>query len=128
MQSYALELATTSLRGSKPFNMGSLYWQLNDVWPVSSWATVDYLQVKKAAHYRIKEIYEPLKVAAFNPEPQNIDNYVIYAVNDYNKKFNCHFEMKLMSFAGQVLNTTYAEKIIQPLSNSQIVKMLTTPE
>jgi beta-mannosidase len=54
MQSYALELATTSLRGSKPFNMGSLYWQLNDVWPVSSWATVDYLQVKKAAHYKIK--------------------------------------------------------------------------
>jgi len=54
MQSYALELATTSLRGNKPYNMGSLYWQLNDVWPVSSWASIDYLQVKKASHYKIK--------------------------------------------------------------------------
>jgi len=42
------------LRGHKPYNMGSLYWQLNDVWPVSSWSTIDYLQVKKAAHYKIK--------------------------------------------------------------------------
>jgi beta-mannosidase len=54
MQSYALELAITSLRGNKFYNMGSLYWQLNDVWPVSSWSTVDYYGVKKVAHYKIK--------------------------------------------------------------------------
>ena len=54
MQSYALEMAIVSLRLNKPYNMGSLYWQLNDVWPVSSWATVDYYGTYKAAHYRIR--------------------------------------------------------------------------
>ncbi len=54
MQSYALQIAISSLRGNKPFNMGSLYWQINDVWPVSSWSTVDYYGVYKAAHYRIR--------------------------------------------------------------------------
>lgn len=71
--------------------MGSLYWQLNDVWPVSSWSSIDYLNVKKASHYRIKQIYEPLQVGCYNPSPQNIGNYIVYAVNDYNKRFNCHF-------------------------------------
>lgn len=57
MQSYALEVAITSLRLNKPYTMGSLYWQLNDVWPVSSWATVDYYGNYKAAHYRIRHLY-----------------------------------------------------------------------
>ena len=54
MQSYALEMAIVSLRGNKPYCMGSIYWQLNDVWPVNSWATVDYYGMYKAAHYRIR--------------------------------------------------------------------------
>ena len=57
MQAYALETAIRSLRGSRPTNMGSLYWQLNDVWPVSSWATVDYYNSYKAAHYRIRNLH-----------------------------------------------------------------------
>ena len=57
MQSYALEMGITSLRLNKPYNMGSLYWQLNDVWPVSSWATVDYYGTYKAAHYRIRQVH-----------------------------------------------------------------------
>ena len=54
MQSYALEMAIVSLRLNKPYNMGSLYWQLNDVWPVSSWSSVDYYGTYKAAHYKIR--------------------------------------------------------------------------
>ena len=54
MQAYALQLAIVSLRGNKPICMGSLYWQLNDVWPVSSWATIDYYGTYKAAQYRVR--------------------------------------------------------------------------
>jgi beta-mannosidase len=46
--------------------MGSLYWQLNDVWPVTSWSTIDYYGVRKAAHYKIRQIYEPLSVLVYN--------------------------------------------------------------
>ena len=62
MQAYALELAITNLRLNKPFNMGSLYWQLNDVWPVSSWSSVDYYGTYKASHYRIRQAYDQLLI------------------------------------------------------------------
>ena len=32
MQQYALEIAIRGLRVKKPFNMGTMYWQMNDVW------------------------------------------------------------------------------------------------
>ena len=47
-------MAIAYLRANKPITMGSLYWQLNDVWPVTSWSSVDYYNVYKVAHYRIK--------------------------------------------------------------------------
>jgi beta-mannosidase len=89
MQSYALELAITTLRCSKPYNMGSLYWQLNDVWPVTSWSTIDYYGVKKAAHYKIRQIYEPLSVLVFNKNVTDKGSYEIMIVNDYNVNFDC---------------------------------------
>lgn len=66
MQAYALETAIVALRSNKPFCMGSLYWQLNDVWPVSSWATVDYYGRYKIAHYKIRELYCQFQVFLFD--------------------------------------------------------------
>ena len=60
MQAYALETAIKHLRLNKPDNMGSLYWQLNDVWPGSSWSTVDYHGNYKAGHYTVRHLHEQL--------------------------------------------------------------------
>lgn len=79
MQSYALEMAITSLRLNKPYNMGSLYWQLNDVWPVSSWATVDYYGTYKAAHYRIRQVHEQLMIHTLHDTKTG--DYFTYIVN-----------------------------------------------
>lgn len=64
LQYYSLETAITALRAAKPYNMGSIYWQINDVWPVSSWATVDFYGCWKAAHYAARLFHsDPLVVA-----------------------------------------------------------------
>jgi beta-mannosidase len=45
-------------------NMGSLYWQLNDVWQAPSWASLEYTGQWKMLHYMIKRAYAPLLVYA----------------------------------------------------------------
>ena len=43
---------------AQPRCMGTLYWQLNDCWPVASWSSIDYYGNWKALHYRAKVLYD----------------------------------------------------------------------
>jgi beta-mannosidase len=45
--------------------MGAIYWQLNDCWPVSSWASIDYYGRWKALHYGARRFFGPLRVTVF---------------------------------------------------------------
>jgi beta-mannosidase len=106
MQSYALEMGITSLRLNKPYNMGSLYWQLNDVWPVSSWATVDYYGSYKAAHYRIRQVHEQLMIHTLHDTKTG--DYFTYIVNEYPDTYFCRCILTVELYTGQAssLNLT----------------------
>jgi beta-mannosidase len=43
---------------------GALYWQLNDCWPVASWASLDYFGRWKALHYAARRFYAPVLLSA----------------------------------------------------------------
>jgi len=57
-QALAIETAVTWWRSLMPYCMGTLYWQLNDVWPVSSWSSIEYSGKWKCLHYVAKRLYE----------------------------------------------------------------------
>lgn len=57
MQYYAFKNSIAIHRSKMPINMGTLLWQLNDCWPVTSWSITDYSRVPKAAWYAVKEAY-----------------------------------------------------------------------
>ena len=43
--------------------MGTLYWQLNDIWPTASWSSIDYYGRLKALHYVAKRFYNPVLIS-----------------------------------------------------------------
>ena len=59
-QAYGMEVAIEAHRTAKPYNMGTLYWQLNDAWPVTSWSSIDYYGNSKVLQERLKVLYAPV--------------------------------------------------------------------
>ena len=59
-QAYGMEVAIEAHRTAKPYNMGTLYWQLNDAWPVTSWSSIDYYGNPKVLQERLKTLYAPV--------------------------------------------------------------------
>jgi beta-mannosidase len=64
------------LRRQRPRTMGSLYWQLNDCWPVASWASIDYYGRWKALHYYARRFYDDVLVSPFLHDDK-VDVYVV---------------------------------------------------
>lgn len=64
IQQHGIGMGIEAQRSAFPNCMGSLYWQLNDVWPVTSWSGTDSKGVWKALQYRVRELYNPLMLSA----------------------------------------------------------------
>jgi beta-mannosidase len=77
-QGLAIKTAVTQWRSLKPHCMGALYWQLNDTWPVCSWASLDHGGDWKLMHHMAKAFFAPITVSAV-PVGDGIE---LRAVND----------------------------------------------
>jgi len=78
--------------------MGSLYWQINDCWPVASWSSIDYYGRWKALQYFAKRFYNPFYINAYETELF----FEIWFCNDLPVKFKGSFELTLMDLSGDV--------------------------
>lgn len=68
MQAEGIELAALHHRASRPTTMGSLYWQLNDVWPGASWSGIDWFGRWKALQFHARRFFAPVAVAALRKD------------------------------------------------------------
>lgn len=64
LQAEAMRHGVEHWRRNRGRCMGTLYWQLNDCWPTSSWSSVDYYGRWKALHYAAKKFYAPILLSA----------------------------------------------------------------
>lgn len=63
LQGMAMKYGVDHWRRHRGRCMGTLYWQINDNWPVASWASIDYFGRWKALHYMAKKFYGPQAVS-----------------------------------------------------------------
>ncbi|MDR3146230.1 MAG: hypothetical protein LBU21_08125, partial [Treponema sp.] len=63
LQAEAIKYGVEHFRRNRGRCMGAIYWQLNDIWPVASWASIDYFFRWKALHYYAKRFFSPLMIS-----------------------------------------------------------------
>jgi beta-mannosidase len=81
LQGMAMKYAVEHWRRSMPRGMGTLYWQINDCWPVASWSSIDYPGNWKALHYMARDFFAPLLVSAI--EDPNEGSAEVHVTSDF---------------------------------------------
>ena len=85
-------------RRNRPYCMGSLFWQLNDSWPVVSWSGIDYYGNWKALMYQSKRAFAPILINAIKEG----DDVCVYLVSDeLQDRDDVRLDVELMDFDGK---------------------------
>lgn len=115
VQAYGIKTALEAHRRAKPDCMGTLYWQLNDCWPVISWSSVDYYNRWKALHYFAKKAYEDILIS-FEEENEKVK---LYIVSDKLQNVTGNLAIKLLDVDGnKIWEETTAVNL--PANSSEI--------
>ena len=99
LQGDAIKTAIEAHRRMMPYNMGSLFWQHNDCWPVASWSSRDYYGRWKAQHYFARKAFEDILIS---PIAEN-DTLDIYIVSDRLKATKGTLDIRVMDLRGNLL-------------------------
>jgi beta-mannosidase len=116
-QAEGIELAALHHRASRPFTMGSLYWQLNDVWPGASWSSVDWFGRWKALQYHARRFYAPVAVAALRDAAGKT---TVSLLNDRTQAVHGELRLRVMRLDGKVLRDERKTVELAPLSASKV--------
>ncbi|MGM9484297.1 beta-mannosidase [Roseateles sp. NT4] len=117
MQAEGIGLAARHHRASRPHTMGSLYWQLNDVWPGASWSSIDWFGRWKALHFHARRFYAPVAVAALRGADGKTS---VSLLNDRVQAVRAELRLRVMSLDGQVLRDKRRPVELTPLSATQV--------
>ena len=113
LQAEGIKIGAEHFRRSRPETMGSIYWQLNDCWPVASWSSIDYYGRWKALQYYARRFYAPILVS---PHVEN-GSLKVYIVSDKTTAQPATLRVRLMNFDGKVLLEEKHDINIDPLAS-----------
>jgi beta-mannosidase len=97
VQAEALKRAAEHWRRRKFNTAGVIFWQLNDCWPVSSWAVIDSALRPKAAYYYAKRFFAPVLMSC----KKDVHGVTIWLTNDHLHPCEGELTVSLKSFAGR---------------------------
>ena len=117
LQADGIKLAVEHFRRNMPQTMGTLYWQLNDCWPVISWSSIDYFARKKALHYFAKRFFSSLLISACADEKTG--KAKIYATSDLRQKTSAKINWTLTNLDGKIIDQDVTKIMIPPRRSKQ---------
>lgn len=94
---------------------GSLYWQLNDCWPVASWSSIDYFGRWKALHYLSRRFFKPLLLSIEDEEKDS--TIKVHLTSDLLEKWEGEVRWKLLRLDGEVLDCDQTQVSVDPLTS-----------
>lgn len=136
LQAESIKYGVEHLRRNRGRCMGTLYWQLNDIWPVASWASIDYYGRYKALHYYAKRFYSPVMISCCETGERttrpnvNMERIVDYETKAYlgitNETMNPVSGVarwQLRSSSGEVIDSGEDFVTLEPLSSLNLPEM-----
>ncbi len=113
LQAKGIKMGIEAQRRAMPYCMGSLYWQLNDCWPVASWSSIDYYGNWKALHYEVRNAFKEVIISTEIRD----DNLNLYIVSDKLLDTEATLELTLMDFNGRIIKSINEDIIINANSS-----------
>ena len=118
-QALAIKTAVEHWRHLQPTCMGTIYWQLNDNWPVASWASLEYSGKWKQLHHHAKRFYAPVIVSAFQTKTDEVE---IWVTNDRPEAAEASVTAALIGFDGTVIGSEVLKATVAPGSAHLLAK------
>ena len=119
LQADAIKYGVEHFRRIRGVCMGSLYWQINDCWPVASWSSVDYFGRYKALHYAAKKFYAPVAQGMFLEDDVLTLNVSNETMNDFVGKI----KLKVCNNSFDVIEAKETEFEINALSSKDVLSI-----
>jgi len=116
MQAEGIALAALHHRASRPYTMGSLYWQLNDVWPGASWSSLDHDGHWKPLHFNARRFFADIAVAALRDD--GITRFTL--LNDTPRAQPVQWRLRVMDLEGRVLGDRQQALVLAPGTAAEV--------
>ncbi len=116
MQADGIQLAALHHRASRPYTMGSLYWQLNDVWPGASWSSIDYAGRWKALHFHARRFFADHAVAALRDDGMTR----VSLLNDRQQGLQATWRLRVIDLDGALRSEQRHTVALPPLSALEV--------
>ena len=117
VQAYGITKGIHAHRRAKPYNMGTLYWQLNDCWPVVSWSSIDGLGNWKALHYKAKKAFDNRLILAWEEE----ETLQITIVDDHLETTTNTLQITIKDFEGKLIKEQKVYNVSTNIHKNEVV-------
>lgn len=132
LQAVAIKSGVEHWRRNRGRCMGAIYWQINDNWPVASWASIDYYGRWKALHYMAKNFFKPVagslvRIAdedtAFRNGGEHFSGAAAYVQNESFCPMKVDVTLNLKTFDFQVIDSVTESITVEPFSAKKAVEV-----